>query len=205
MSRTPEDGGSRGAPLAPGPAGVREDHLPAPLDRPAGEQGGPEIAAAGRMDHCGVERVVVAQRPGNPPRPALVHLLERQDVRLAKAVALEHFDGAIDLAGELDVEGDDPDEGIGGRARDGTGRMAALEPGAGETQQVGGRRARAQHQSHRESGNTTAEPRRTPERARPRHHEATHDGSICSGRDPRAGDCDHQASDRVRGATVSPP
>jgi hypothetical protein len=61
--------------------------------------------------------VVEAERSSDPVDSGLVHLLQRQDVSPSKAVRLEHLDGAVDLAGELDVEGDQADGGTGGRHR----------------------------------------------------------------------------------------
>jgi hypothetical protein len=101
-----QDRGGRGPALASSPPSMREQQLPASLDRPAGENRRAEVLAACRVDAGWVIRVVQAERSGDPIYPVLVHLLQRQDVGSSKAVLLEHLDSAVDLAGELDVEGD---------------------------------------------------------------------------------------------------
>ena len=141
---------------------MREQHLPAPLDGPAGEQRRAEVTAAGRMDHRGIEGVVVAERPGDPLDGGRVHLLQGQDVGAAETVALEDLDGPVDLQGVANVEGGDAEGGIGRGGGGGTGREVALESGTGEAQEVGRLGARAEGEPGAEN-EETAEPRREPD------------------------------------------
>ena len=86
-----------------------QQHLPAARDRPAGEHGGAEVLVVGRVDRAGVVDVVEVERPGDAVHAAVVHLFQGDDIGAAKTVAPQHLDGGVDPAGELDVEGDDPE------------------------------------------------------------------------------------------------
>lgn len=66
------------------------------------------------MEGRGIVDVAHAQGAGDAVDTRVVHLLEGDDVRVLKVVILlEQLDRAVDLAGKLDVEGDDTKGGIG--------------------------------------------------------------------------------------------
>jgi hypothetical protein len=80
------------------------------------------------------------ERAGDAVHAGVVHLLQGDDVRVAQAVTPQNLDGAVEPAGQLDVEGDDADLGDG-PGIGWLGGVLAGEPGRGRVEQVD--RARA--------------------------------------------------------------
>ena len=117
---------------------MRQQQLPALLDRPAGENRRAEVLVIGRVDRARVVDVVEPERPGDPVHSGVVHLFQREDIRTAQAVAPQDLDGAVDPAGQLDVEGDDAQLGRSGRIGDGRGVVGREAREAG-VEQVRGR------------------------------------------------------------------
>jgi hypothetical protein len=90
---------------------VRQQHLPARLDRPRREHGVAAVVSFEARDGK-VDRVQ-GQRARDGLDPAGGHLLQHENVGAAQLrVAREHRGGALHLPAVLDVEGDDAQRGI---------------------------------------------------------------------------------------------
>ena len=133
----PQDRRGGSAPLVPDSSLVRQDQLPALLDRPPSKESGAEITIIGWMDGTRVIGVVELQGASDPFDPFLVHFLQGNDIRSGQTVAAQHLDGSIDGAAQLDIESDDA-KPVGGREIPGSRRVGPKEAGTFGVEQIRG-------------------------------------------------------------------